>query len=177
MKEKNLAKKEATSANFKTYRNWLTKIIRLSKNLHYKNFFETNRTNLRETWKGIRSLTTSKAMKPSAPSSLLINEKVVNDPLTIANCFNDYFGKIATETKSKIRPTDKTFHDYLGRPNQQTLFLSPIDALEIGMIIQSLQVNKAQGPNSIPANFLKLLSSSCSEILSTIFNSCLETGI
>ena len=177
MKEKDAVKKEILSSNFKIYKNWLTKIMCMSKTLYFQNFFETYRTNLRETWKGIKSLVSSKARKPCAPSSLLIDKNVVNDPLTIANCFNDYFSKIATDTKAKIRPVDKNFSDYLGAPNESSIFLSPTNPLEIGKVIQSLQANKAEGPYSIPSNFLKLLSPTCSEIFSSIFNSCMNSGI
>ena len=177
MKEKDLAKKDILSSNFKTYKNWLTKIIRASKTLYFKNYFEANRTNLRETWKGIRSLISCKGKNQPAPSSLIINKNIVNDPLAIANCFNDYFGKIAIDTKSTIRPVNKSFKDFLGTPNQSSLFLSPTNALEVGKVIQSLNVNKTEGPNSIPTNFLKLLSPTCSEILSSIFNSCISSGI
>ena len=117
-----------------------------------------------------------KPKKPSAPSSLLIDKNIVNNPLTIANCFNDYFSKIAVNTKAKIRPVDKMFADYLGTPNEDSFFLSPTDPMEIGLVIQSLKPNKAEGPNSIPTNFLKLLSPTCSEILSSIFNSCMNSG-
>ena len=41
MKEKDLAKKEVLSTHFKTYRNWLTRIIRASKTIYLSNFFET----------------------------------------------------------------------------------------------------------------------------------------
>ena len=84
---------------------------------------------------------------------------------------------IAIETKAKIRPVNKCFKDFLGTPNNFSFFLSPTDALEIGKVIQTLHDNKAQGPNSIPTNFLKLLSPTCSEVLSSIFNSCMSTGI
>ena len=76
-----------------------------------------------------------------------------------------------------IRPVDNMFADYLGTPNENSLFLSPTNPLEIGKVIQSLKANKAEGPYSIPSNFLKLLSPTCSEILSPIFNSCLNSGI
>ena len=175
--EKNAQKKEELHSNFKSYRNWLTKILRLSKTSHYKAFFDMHKTNLRETWQGIRSLVSYKSRKNSSPSSLLINKVIQNDPLTIANCFNEYFGSIASKTKAKIRPINKSFADYLCEPNQSSMFFSPINAIEIGKIIQSLHVNKAQGPSSIPTNFLKLLSPTCSEILSDIFNSCLTLGI
>ena len=177
MKEKNQVKKEVLSSNFKTYKNWLTKIMRASKTNYYVNFFETNKTNLRKTWKGIKTLVNCKAKKLSSPTSLLIDKTVVNDPLTIANSFNNFFGEIAVKTKSNVRPVNKCFSDYLSAPNQASLFLFPTDAIEIGYVIQSLSLNKAQGPNSIPTNFLKLLSPICSEIFSSIFNSCMISGI
>ena len=101
----------------------------------------------------------------------------MNDPTTIANTFNDYFGKVAIDIKAEIRPVNKTFKDFLGIPNQHSLFLAPSDALEVSNVIRSLHENKAQGPYSIPTNFLKLLSPSCSEIFSSIFNSCMSSGI
>lgn len=175
--EKNLARRVNLFANFKTYRNWLTRIIRINKTAHYQVFFAQNKTNLRETWKGIRSLVSCKVHRHSSPSSLVINDTIENNPLNIANCFNNYFGNIASKTKAKIRPIEKPFSEYLGTPNQSSLFLSPTNASEIGKIICSLQDDKAHGPNSILTKLLKLVSPSCSEVLSSIFNSCLTAGI
>ena len=177
IKEKNVTKRESLFTNFKSYRNWVTKIIRISKTAHYQNFFAQNKTNLRETWKGIRSLVSCKVNRHTSPTSLLINDTLDNNPLNIANCFNTFFGSIARKTKDKIRPINKSFSDYLDAPTQSSLFLSPIDACEIGKIICSLDENKAHGPNSIPTKFLKLLSPTCSKVLSSIFNSCLRAGI
>ena len=55
LRTKNATIKQQLHDHFKYYRNILTKIIKASKALHYKKFFEDNNGNLRKTWE-IREL-------------------------------------------------------------------------------------------------------------------------
>ena len=53
---KNATKKEELHNLFKSYRNSLNKIARLSKVNHYKNFFEDNKSMLNKVWVGIKEI-------------------------------------------------------------------------------------------------------------------------
>ena len=53
---KNATTKQQLHNHFKYYWNNLTKITKASKALHYKEFFEDNKGNLRKTWEGSREI-------------------------------------------------------------------------------------------------------------------------
>ena len=50
-------------------------------------------------------------------------------------------------------------------------------AEEIKTLILSLNINKAEGPNSIPTKILKLIINEISQPLANIINLSLETGV
>ena len=60
---------------------------------------------------------------------------------------------------------------------KETFFLNPVSPSEVFDIIQSFDINKALGPNSIPIYILKISNNFFSEKLSDIANLSFETGI
>ena len=54
--QKMLQKKEELHNLFKSYRNFLNKIARLSKVNHYKTFSEENKNKLNKVWAGIKEI-------------------------------------------------------------------------------------------------------------------------
>ena len=60
---KNFLRKRSyySHCKFKTYRNKLNHLIKISKSNYYKEYFVTNKTNTKEIWKGIRQIITLKS--------------------------------------------------------------------------------------------------------------------
>ena len=66
-------KKEGLYNFFKSYRNYLNKIARLSKVNHYKTFFEDNKNKLNKVWAMyIKSLKNNKSNGPFSISNKLL---------------------------------------------------------------------------------------------------------
>ena len=107
--EKKTNKKETLHIHCKQYRNNLTKITRAGKILYYKTFFLNHKTNLKKAWKGIRTLINCKQKQNASSNSLMSNGSLINNSLSIANCFNEYFSSIAEKTKAKIQHYFQTF--------------------------------------------------------------------
>ena len=127
--------KEEIHIERKNYRNLLSTLMKKSKQAYYNKYFETNWSNIKNTWKGIKSLIFLKSVVSSAPTD-------------IANTFNNYFASIAETTKNNIKNSHKDFSDYFKEEYDRTIFLKPTSKEEIGNI-SSLNSNKASGPNSI----------------------------
>ena len=75
--------------------------MKYSKQNYFTKYFESNIKNLKNTWKGIKSIT----LKNSASLSLILlnfNNKSPIDPLKIANILNNYFTSIGKKTQPKI---------------------------------------------------------------------------
>ena len=149
--KKDLILKGECHTNYKYYRNLLSTLMKKSKQAYYDRYFEKKRKNIKNTWKGIKSLIFLKTVASSIPTVLsLDNGDIITNPYDIANTFNNYFASIAETTKKSIKYTDKHFLDYLSNESDSAIFLQPTDKEEIANIISSLNSSKASGPNSIP---------------------------
>ena len=161
---------------FKKYKNNLTKLLRTSKTLYFKNLFSSYGSNSKLIWKGIREISGGKSKSNDLPKVFIHNGSTLKTDDSIASNFNEYFNSIAEKTKSKIVPTDKHFSHSLPRPNEHSIFLRPTNPLEVFNQISKLNSNKSVGPGSIPAAFLKCLGPDMSIILSELFNESLTQG-
>ena len=92
--------KEEFHTNYKKYRNLLSTLMKKSKQAYYDKYFERNWNNIKNTWKGIKSLISLKTVASSIPTVLsLDNGDTITNPYDIANTFNNYFASIAETTK------------------------------------------------------------------------------
>ena len=65
--------------------------------LHYQQFFVENANNMKNTWKGIKSITNIRSNTKSVRTSISENNNIISDSTEIANSFNNYFSSIARE--------------------------------------------------------------------------------
>ena len=143
--------KEECHTNYKKYRNLLCTLMKKSKQAYYDKYFERNWNNIKNTWKGIKSLISLKTVASSIPTVLsLDNGDTITSPYDIANTFNNYFASIAETTEKSIKYSHKHFSDYLSNESGSAIFLQPTVKDEIANIISSFNSNKPSGPNSIP---------------------------
>ena len=92
--------KEERHTNYKKYRNLLSTLIKKSKQAYYDRYFEQTWKTIKNTLKGIKSLTTLKTIASSIPTVLSLgNGDTITNPYDIANTFNNYFASIAETTK------------------------------------------------------------------------------
>ena len=146
------------------HRNVLSTLMKKSKQAYYDKNFERNWNNIKNTWKGIKSLISLKTVASNVPTVLsLDNGDTITSPYDTANTFNNYFASIAETAKKSIKYPHKSFSGYLSSESISTLFLQPTDREEIVNIITSLNSNKAFGPNSLPYRILFLLKNEISK--------------
>ena len=139
-------------------------------------FWYNNWNNIKNTWKGIKTIISIKNITTTVPHSFEFNNRTITDPAAMSNIFNDNFTSIAKKTNSNIKFSPRHYSDYLSHTNTNTFFLTPTDKNEISFIISSLDSHKSSGPNSIPVNILKLLKNDISQQLSDLFNLFFSTG-
>ena len=108
---------------YKYYKNLLSTLIKKSKQNYYeRNYYNLN--NLKNIWKGIRTLIAIKHSSASNIHMLTHKGTIVTDPLDTANIFNDYFSLIAEKAKANIKFSNKSFQDFLHHPNEESLFIT-----------------------------------------------------
>ena len=86
--------------------------------MYFTRQFEKEKNNIKNTWKIIN--TALKNNTPSKVSSIYVNNQCINDPVLIAEHYNNYFGpKLANQ----IPNCDANYHDYLHNPNPHSIFV------------------------------------------------------
>ena len=168
--------KERYHQEYKDYRNLLFTILKQSKTSYFNHYFESNWNNIKNTWKGIKSIITIKDFSADIPKSLSVDGATISNPFAISNIFNSYFSSIAGKTKLNISFSHKHFSDFLKNRSNIFFFVKATDKTEIMNIISSLDSNKSVGPNSIPTKVLKLLKNGISSQLPEIFNISFSSG-
>ena len=154
----------------------LSILLKKSKQNYFTRFFENNLKNLKNTWKGIKSIISKKSPFSNSLTLLTFQNENIDNPERIANIFNNYFSTIGEKIQAKIKHSHKKYTDYLTNENADMFFLSPADKEEIKFILSSLDINKSTGPYSIPIKVLNMLKNDISEQLADLFNLSFTTG-
>ena len=72
-------------------------IIRQSKKLHYQRYFTENATDIRKTWRGIKSILNIRNSNQGQPTSTFIDKEISTDPPKITQGF-----KLSFQVSQKI---------------------------------------------------------------------------
>ena len=99
MKLKTPVKKNEVHQQYKYYIKLLSTLMKKSKQNYHEQFFKNNLNNLKNIWKGIRSLIAIKHSSASNIHMLTHKGAIVTDPLHIVDIFNDYFSSITEKIK------------------------------------------------------------------------------
>ena len=108
--------------------------------------------------------------------SLLIDAQIITKAKEIWNYFNNFFIRVKIN-KNIAKSKKKAYLSYLGRENNNTIFLSPTLPEDTEDRISSLKTNKANGPSNIPTKILKLFKKEFSKPLIDIINFSFNQGI
>ena len=106
-------------SKYKTYRNKICSLTRISKQQYYFNFFDSNLTNMKKkTWEGINSILARKSKRSKTITSIKDpsdSEKVTRDPLNIANVLNKHFASVGPTLTNNLPSAKRHFGDFLKR--------------------------------------------------------------
>ena len=169
--------KNSLHLQYKVLRNKIVALLRLSKNNHLRDFFTKNSNDIKNTWKGIKSIISIKDNNYTIPTSMTIDNKNESDPVKIAEGFNSYFSTIAEKLQQKIYGANTDYKKYLSDRVYSNFLFQSADTEEILRIITSLNNSKSTGPNSIPTEILKLLAPILCYPLKEIINISFATGV
>ena len=100
----------------------LNQVIRLSKGQYHSSYFEKFKHDAKQVWKGINTLLRRNKSKNSQDVTLNITGRLISDPKSVANAFNNFFTSVAQNLVHKLAPSNKHFKNYLNDPNSDSLF-------------------------------------------------------
>ena len=73
-------------SNYKTYRNFLSRLLKRAKEKCFTKFFNKNIKDNKKIWIGIKSLVSMKHKNNDTPSIIRNDEKYINDPVYYYRC-------------------------------------------------------------------------------------------
>ena len=131
-------------------RNRVSRQLEKSKKQHYESYFDEMNTNIKKTWEGIRKIVNVKKSTKFSISHLNMNGKIVDEPVDIANNFNNFFVNVGPETEKTVpRIPNQSPTQFLKNRNQFDFIVAHISEEDIIDIIVALP-RKSIGPHSIP---------------------------
>lgn len=164
-------------SSYKQTCNKLTTMKRKAKEQYYTSQLAKHKQNTAKQWKIINELL-EKHRKQQPVINKLVDEdnKVIKSASAICNTLNEYFVNIGPNLSDKIVSSNLHTMQNSLPSNVKSIYLQPIDPLEVFREINNLNPNKAGGPENIPIKFYKIANESIAVFLCDLFNICIENG-
>ena len=140
-------------ATYKNYNNKLNSIKRKAERDHYSNQLEINKSDMKKSWKIMKTVIGNKRKTIIKKAMFNINNKTIDSELQIANEFNNYFVSISPKLASYQTPTTLNPLNTL-QFNANSVVIDHIEEIEVVRIINSLN-NSSPGWDCIPAKLAK----------------------
>ena len=168
----------AAETRYKTYKNKLTSILRLSKKTYSSKLLVEHRNNIAETWKMLRTVIGKHLTNSSYPNHFIVEESKVDNKTEIANVFNNFFTTTGPDLANNIIIPTKTsvYYDYLISRNKKSMFLSPIDECEVISVVNGCKSKTSTDCDDIDFRLIKSVITSIVKPITHIFNLSFQTG-
>ena len=163
-----------THSFYKHYRNHVTKLIKEAKSNYYHQIFCNFRNNTKIIWKTINEIRNNSNLKHNK-TTLQYNNSTLDKPLDIAEVFNNYFCRIASELSDRLPNSHINPTHYLKNNFQNSMLLPAISNYDAKNTLRSLK-NKNSNVNEIAVSVLKHNSDIFSIPLTILFNQSITTG-
>ena len=162
---------------YNKFRNSVNQDIKASRIKYYSTYFEKCKNNMKDTWKGINQLVSTKLNAGSKINQIKTNNDIIDDPKMISNTFNNYFVNVGPNTDKDIPFSTLCPSFYLKQRVERSFEILPTTNAEVMTLILQLDDSKSSGPSSIPTKILKIAAPKIVPIFVKIVNSSLMTGI
>ena len=116
---------------YKIFRTRVVKDLKDSKTSYFNQYFSLNKHNMQKLWSGIRSILNVGKCENSYITSILNNNKSVDNPKDIANIFKNFFANVGKTTEKGIPRKVIAHQSTLRGTTQDQFFLSPVFSHEI----------------------------------------------
>jgi hypothetical protein len=158
---------------YNRFKNKFTSLLRISKRRYYVRLFDQCKSNMKDTWKNIKSILSKS--RSNEIQKIEHNDMSINDPSIIASVFNSHFSTVGKKLQEGIPTVDVSPISYMGAPCADVMPVTPATDHEVTHMISNL-VNKSCNIYSIPVFIIKFLSTELSPFISQLFNSSLLEG-
>ena len=164
-------RKEILYSSYSYYCKKLKLLLDISEKSYHKEKLKNTSSSPRKKWNYINSCLGR--FKNSKIDELITDDKTITNVLEIANILNEYFTQIPHDIHERIHCSNNTKRQIKSIPFlSNTFFFQPITAFEIEDIVSVLKSNSVN--SALPTKFLKLIVPKISNILSDLFNECIQ---
>ena len=141
---------------YKKYRNKLCQLLRNAERSHYHYIITKYKQNLKKSWQIIKDIIGKKQGEKVIANKFKVDNKIIMDPVVIANSFNNFYINIGHNLASKIPNPNSNINptSYIKKEYINSLYLKPIEDNEIRNIIRDLR-NTSPGHDGITAFLIK----------------------
>ena len=161
-------------------------VVKIRKSSMRKYFEDKCSKQDRHFWKTISPFFSDKRFRNGRNIALSENDNIVNDPLTVAEIFNDYFSTVATDIgfddriESAIDAINKhsTHPSVLkirGNHNPEHPFsFHLVDSQQVSLALKRLNARKATGYDNLPGKLIRIAYSELSYPLTHLINTSIS---
>ena len=160
---------------FKTLRSSIKRMLRNSRSKYFDSICSSRGLNPKRFW-SLFKLNNKIRNIPQKLSVKVTETKrtFAGNPADIAALFNNYFTSIFTTDPNIENCSPKALPYQSNNTIIEDITLSEADVFSV---LHNLDINKAQGPDGIPARLLKETARQISPSLTVLFNKSLSTGV
>lgn len=171
---------------FKLYRNFLTRLIFMTKLKYYKDKLLESNGNSKRFWSTINEITGRVRKEAQKIDKITVDGqlRIVNkDPQLIADTFVDYFTNVGKKLANEISKDSEILqhnddnYNYSNINMPPSMSLTPVTEQEINKLILSLKDGTAPGIDGIQVKLIKASRLFIAAPLSFIFNLCFVSGV
>ena len=162
---------------FQQIRNKVTYKIRYLRAEHFSKSIETNKDDLRKTWKILKQAMGRDVKATSIDHVKLGDDDIISDKLKISEAFNEHFVFLGERLAEEIPESAFTSGNYLSKTkkNSAKFVFRKIQPNQIIKLLSKLKNGKASGLNLISNKFLKISKDKIAQSLCDIFNASIES--
>ena len=159
---------------YRSYRNTLSRIIKIARNNFYKEKFTECQGDSKAIWKNINKILGKSNINSN--HTFKINDSDTTDANVISNEFNNYFSSIAENISSNLAPSDTNFENYLPNRRYDNINWRNTTEVEIKQVLGKCNATNG-GPDTLPMFLLKKNADILAPILCHLCNLSLNSGI
>ena len=160
--------------SYQAYKKVYEKVIKAAKRLYNDNIFNKAANKAKAAWSiinndlGIRN-------KSNSIREIKINDKIINDPLEIANNVNEHFINIPSKLSEKF--TNADINNININKDYPTIFIEPVTETEVFNIIVDIKKSHSSGMDNISSNILKSVAHYVIQPLTFLINWSISEGV
>ena len=153
--------------------------MRFSEKSYYSKRLLENKGNAKGIWKILNTVINKKTCPNELPRQFINNGETISNNKAIASEFNVFFSTIGPKLADSIPILDNgvTIYDYMGQPNKNCMFITPVSENEIITTVKSCKPKHSKDCDDMSMYVVSKVIWPIVKPLAHIFNLSFTSGI